>query len=328
MSQHITYICHNILYLYIHKEFYMKKIKATSSGIKKTTLKSSERHFYLTHALHDLSHCLAPGLFRSLSKGERKKQKLEVIYHYGKDSITFLGPEPLGCDDLRVLQGLIALAAISGPNGAQSILGPEPKTEIGIHLRKFLELKGDAIHMDAIIAKINYKEFAHELGYNTKRESNFRIIRKCVRRLWTISIIIKHNGREQGYRLLSDYSSNSKDEKILVALNPRLAEAVMGKRNHNRINLSESRVLKTDAACLLHQRLCAWIDQGRSGKVEIDTLCSYVWPNECKPDSMKKRRQRIREALEELEKIGWTSVKYKEDSFEIFRPKIKLKSSE
>lgn len=62
--------------------------------------------FDLTHARHDPAHCLAPGLFRSLKRGERKRSKLDVTYTYGKDSIRFWGPEPLGADDLRVLQGL------------------------------------------------------------------------------------------------------------------------------------------------------------------------------------------------------------------------------
>jgi hypothetical protein len=34
----------------------------------------------LTHARHDPAHCLAPGLFRSLKKGERRTGKLDVTY--------------------------------------------------------------------------------------------------------------------------------------------------------------------------------------------------------------------------------------------------------
>ncbi|MET3109463.1 hypothetical protein AAKU58_004320 [Oxalobacteraceae bacterium GrIS 1.18] len=39
--------------------------------------------FDLTHARHDPAHCLAPGLFRSLKRGDRKKLKLDVTYPYG-----------------------------------------------------------------------------------------------------------------------------------------------------------------------------------------------------------------------------------------------------
>ncbi|WP_373873395.1 replication protein C, IncQ-type, partial [Aeromonas caviae] len=29
----------------------------------------------------------------------------------------------------------------------------------------------------------------------------------------------------------------------------------------------------------MHQRLCGWIDPGKSGRVELDTLCGYAWPS-------------------------------------------------
>ena len=88
----------------------------------------------LSHVRHDPAHCLAPGLFRALKRGERKRSKLDVTYDYGDGKrIEFSGPEPLGADDLRILQGLVAMA---GPNGL--VLGPEPKTEGGRQLRLFL----------------------------------------------------------------------------------------------------------------------------------------------------------------------------------------------
>ena len=52
-----------------------------------------------------------PSLFRSLKRGERKRSKLDVVYDYGNNKrIEFSGPEPLGANDLRILQGLVALA--------------------------------------------------------------------------------------------------------------------------------------------------------------------------------------------------------------------------
>ena len=81
----------------------------------------------LTHARHDPIHCLAPGLFRSLQKGERKRAKLDVVYDFGDGRrVEFSGPEPLGADDLRVLQGLVATA---GPTG--QVLSSQPQTEMG-----------------------------------------------------------------------------------------------------------------------------------------------------------------------------------------------------
>ena len=100
----------------------------------------------------------------------------------------------------------------------------------------------------------------------------------CIRAslLWAVSVIVERDGKRQGFRILSDYASDEKEGKLFVALNPRLAEAVIGDRPHSRLCMTEIRGLKTDPAWLMHQRLCGWIDPGKSGKVEIDTLCGYV----------------------------------------------------
>ncbi|VCW27935.1 hypothetical protein BANRA_04847 [Escherichia coli] len=114
----------------------------------------------LSHVRHDPAHCLAPGLFRALKRGERKRSKLDVTYDYGDGKrIEFSGPEPLGADDLRILQGLVAMA---GPNGL--VLGPEPKTEGGRQLRLFLEPKWEAVTADAMVVKGSYRALAKEIG--------------------------------------------------------------------------------------------------------------------------------------------------------------------
>ncbi|MFA9369966.1 replication protein C, IncQ-type, partial [Escherichia coli] len=80
--------------------------------------------------------------------------------------------------------------------------------------------------------------------------------------------------------------------------------------------------LQTDPARLMHQRLCGWIDPGKSGRVELDTLCGYVWPGQAtNPNTLKTRRQAARRALPELAALGWTVSEYAKNKFEIGRPK-------
>ncbi|MBJ3622448.1 replication protein C, partial [Salmonella enterica subsp. enterica serovar Weltevreden] len=146
--------------------------------------------YSLSHVRHDPAHCLAPGLFRALKRGERKRSKLDVTYDYGDGKrIEFKGPEPLGADDLRILQGLVAMA---GPNGL--VLSPEPKTEGGQQLRLFLEPKWEAVTADAMVVKGSYRALAREIGYAEDGGSQFKAIRECIERLWTVSIIAQ-NGR-------------------------------------------------------------------------------------------------------------------------------------
>lgn len=277
-------------------------------------------NFELTHAKHDPAHCLAPGLFRSLRRGERRRRKLDVTYHFGNDTIRYWGPEPLGPDDLRVLQGLVAMAATSGDSGRGIVLRHETESGPGLQLRLLLDLQWDAIERDALVAKGSFRQLARELGYAEDGGSQYKTIRGCIERLWAVSVIVERNGGRQGFRILSSYASDEQSGKLFVALNPRLAEAVMGEASYTRIDMAEVRGLRTDPARLIHQRLSGWIDPGKVRRVELDTLCSYVWPDQANPEAMKKRRQTVRKSLTELTAVGWMVSEYVKGKWEVGRP--------
>jgi hypothetical protein len=261
-------------------------------------------------------------LFRSLKRGERKKLKLDVTYEFGKDSIRFWGPEPLGADDMRILQGLVAMASISGEDGRGILLHPEPRTEAGQQLRLLLETKFDAQAADAMVVKGSYRQLAKEIGYvDVDGGAAFKAIRDCIERLWAVSVIVERNGKRQGFRILSEYASDDSDGRLFVALNPRLADAIMGSAQHLRIEMDEVRQLSTDPARLMHQRL-HWINAGATERVTLDTLCGYIWPEPAdNPNTIKTRKQTARKALAELAGISWKSDEYAPGKFNITRPR-------
>jgi hypothetical protein len=118
------------------------------------------------------------------------------------------------------------------------------------------------------------------------------------------------------------YAFDDEDGRLFIALNPRITEAILGKRPHVRIEMAEIRKLESDPARLIHQRLSGWIDPGKSRKAEIDTLCAYIWPDVTANDNtMKTRRQTARKALAELAVVGWTVNEYAKGKWEISRPK-------
>ena len=269
--------------------------------------------FDLTHARHDPAHCLTPGLFRSLKRGERKKLKLDVTHKYGDDSLRFTGFEPLDGGDLRLLQGLVAM---SGPAGI--ILSPEPKTEIGKQLRLLLDPQFDAAEKDARVVKSSISNLLTETGM-TKGDDNIKGIIASLHRMANVTVLVQKGSRQAVFHLLS-YAFDSTDGKLLVALNPRVTEAVLGERSFAHIPMTEVRALSSDPARLIHQRLCGWIDPGKAGKVEMDTLCGYVWPDEANDEAMKKRRQTVRKAVVELAGLGWTLDEYARNKWSIARP--------
>lgn len=271
----------------------------------------------LNFALHDTIHCLTPGLFRSLKRGERTKAKLDVAYEFGDgERIEFSGPEPLGDDDLRVLQGLIALA---GPSG--HLLTQFPETVPGMSVRRALELQWGAISENGMVVKGSYRNLAKEIGYADIDSS--KTVRDCIERMWKVSVIAEKGGKRVGFRLLSQYQSDDNDGSLYVALNPQITAAIVGDIRHTRINMAEVRAIKLGGTRLVHQRLCAWIDPGKSKKVSLETICGYIWTEaEAEDETVKKRKTRAKPVLAELASIGWGINEYAKGKYEITRPAL------
>lgn len=270
----------------------------------------------LTHARHDPLHCLVPGLFRSLLRGERKNTKLDITYDYGNgETARFVGFEPLGADDLRFLQGLIALA---GPDGL--LLTPDPKTDMTRQLRLFLETKFDAVEKNGMVVRERMTRLLSEIGMVDSGE-NIKTLKASLLRMANVTVLVTTKSKKtQSFNMLS-FAFDDTDGRLFVALNPRVTEAIVGDRPHTRIELNEARQLSTDPARLIHQRLCGWIDPGKCREIALDTLCEYVWPNSTEnPHTMKTRRSAARAGLVELVKTGWAVHEYGPRRFELCRP--------
>ena len=275
------------------------------------------QQYELDHARHDAVHCLAPGLFRALQRGERRTSKLDVVYEFGQGQrVEFSGPEPLGADDLRVLQGLVAFAGLEG-----KILSSTPKSAAGIALRNLLEPRWQASSEDAVVVESSYRRLAREIGYSKIDASDS--IKKCIERLWKVSVIVQDPaGSRRGFRLLADYCSDESSQGVHVALNPMIAGAILGESRHVRISMAEIRALRSEASRLLHQRLCAWINPGTARKIELKTLCGYIFATKASASTTRKRLSRTREAISELGGIGWKVTEYSKGRYEILRPTV------
>lgn len=271
--------------------------------------------YELDHVRHDAVHCLAPGLFKALKRGERRSSKLDVVYEYGQQGhrVEFSGPEPLGADDLRVLQGLVALAGLEG-----KVLSPSPKSAVGVTLRQMLEPRWEAADDNAVVVQCSYRRLAKEIGY--ARVDCSKPIKACIERLWKVSIIVQLGDQRRGFRLLADYRSNEQAQGVHIALNPLLANAVLGTDRHIRISMEEVRAIKSETTRLLHQRLCAWVNGGSARKVQLMTLCGYLFSTEGNPAAVRKRLARVRQALNELKTLGWQVNEYAKGRVEIRRP--------
>lgn len=254
--------------------------------------------------------CHAPGLFVSKSKGA-PDQLMKLSYSVGGLCFRFVGPQ-LGPGELRVLQGLVGLSG--KPNFAHG----SPRNEVCL----------DKVHVllsSSARVGTTYNQLAQTIGYPPDSGSAHAAIRKALERLFAVAVFVSRED-DPGAKdmtaghLFTKLNSKETGNTINVELSPILASAVLGGHGeYLRVNLEEVRRLKSDPARLLHHRL-HWINGGQKPrKVWLDTLVQYVWPEEASASTHRKRRERIREALIELEGLGWSVVK-DGDGYTIGRP--------
>ena len=285
---------------------------------KKATKKLPQLMYELTHARHEPGHCLS-GLFRSIKKGERKKGKLDVTYKSGDTTLHFVGFEFLGVDDLRVLQGLISMG---GPSKMRLRLDGSAKTEIGRILAVALNPRDYAKNLVARYIKTTIYKLMKEIGYKSDDKKQYKAIENSLKRMSNVTLFVQTGDILWSSHLLS-FSLDTKTKELDVALNPLVTRAILGEIRYTWIDMKEVRSLKTDAARLIHERLCAWVDQGKTSlPISIDTITGYVWPDKATEKTSQKRRERARKALKEIEDTGWKMDEIRKGVFKFTRPTV------
>ncbi len=262
-------------------------------------------------ALHDPVLCLAPTLFRSLPRhrGERDRP-LSLTYDHGKTRYVFEAPALLGCDDLRVLQGLVAL----GNSARKRItLGSSEGARL---LRDDLHLAGIARNEEVLLVETSLASLAISAGYGAGRGGAMGAqLRSCLSRLASTCVAFRSPHGDGSWRILAWDECGTGRNRLRVAFNPDLGCCTVAGPRFVQIEMAEARRLQGDLARLLHQRLSGWIDLPGSSavkaerRVRVSTLMTYAWglfrdagPSDA---ALRQRRASLRSALAELERVGW-----------------------
>lgn len=267
------------------------------------------------HAKHDPAICGAPGLFRSLKRGSRATP-LAIVYKYGSETLQYSSDVLLGCDDLRILQGVMALA--SGSNVA---IHADSSRETSRRLRSALRLSGAIAQDAALLVETSLAKLALVAGYADSGGAMGMQVRASLARLSGCSVECISEDATSGWQLLSWDENGPGRNRLRVALNPRSSEcAFSGERPKNTkrarytwINMDEARSLQDDVSRLCHQRLSTWIDaiphgEKKQQRVRLATLWSYAWSDEVHtPDAAaaRQRRATLRTTINKLKSIGW-----------------------
>lgn len=232
--------------------------------------------------------------------------------------VRYLGPFPLTAFDLRVLQGLVALA---GPRGRR-VSDPGVPADDNKQRMALLEAATPNVMVpsdtgETLYIHESYARLAAEIGMRAQKSATIKgghyggsyagPIRASLERLFATSIIVDNNGERAGFRLISKLATSAKRGELWVLLNPRLSAAIAG-GPHARIDMDEVRALQSDAARLIHQRLCALVFPGETRSFQLATMVEWIYVGEDVSDrGLRKRVAAARSAMEEIASLGWTA---------------------
>ena len=262
----------------------------------------SQRHIRAAYARLDATH-LFDGLFVP-TKGRKRGRLLVPQRPFGGALIGFQGFEQLGSSDQSILLALTAQLGIDG-----LVIDAAPQGEISQQLRLDLKFSQDG-GMPLASKETSLRSLLIDAGYEEPDSGpSLKQAKECLNRLANAQLREQNlnTGWDQRYNLISVRFDVGLGDKIHVAANPRLSQAVFAGQ-HVRISLIERAAMKTQVAKILHCWLCSNVRLGqalgRGNGARIDTLAPHVWGAEgweVASRSMKSRyRAQLRDALDEI----------------------------
>lgn len=143
-------------------------------------------------------HLVHAPLFRSLPKRGHPRKALDVTYPMGDSGVTFhfRGPEQLGVTDLRVLQGLAALASMQRHKA-----GVKKLFRDGQSLRSEILLEQGATKDRIVAIRFRVSSLARTIGYARPSKLMIDRLEQSIKRLCTTDVKVSSLERTTGYRL-------------------------------------------------------------------------------------------------------------------------------
>lgn len=290
----------------------------------KNKLASNKRKHVIVfdHARVDPSHCLTDGLFRPLKRQSYEGLSLSVRYKYKEYTFWWRNYCPLNITDQSVF---LAVHRLASEKGRVRRVGPTEESETEKSVRDALKLKYDASNLDVLVLETTVNEISKVMGI-TDAGKNYKQIKESLIRLSGVSFVIYKGDDVTTLFWQANLFSHIAgiEKRLVVAINPMLGQALAGGQS-TFVNMREQRELKSEVSKRLHVWLSSWIRHGQENKIQLDLLVPHIWGDECERDKLRKRREYLRNALNEINSlVGWECIEDKISSFvTIKRPKLK-----
>lgn len=249
------------------------------------------------------------GLFVPRVQRGQALYKVKGSFPKSKTIIEFLGCQ-LGVDHQSVLLAVAARTAREKQGDGYLAIEGDGDDLQSRHL-SLLELT-DALQdiKENRVSLVRCSAYAilMDAGLSDSKK-DYKRLYNLLKEMSTVTMFAEHAGRGGTSHLLS--FSHDEQGRMVVSLNTRMAEAVLGRRRYAAVSLHERHELRSSVAKVLHGWLSAHIRLGESlmnGQgVLLDSLVAHVWGKRpCLPEVHWKRRGLIRKALGEIG--GYVSI--------------------
>ncbi|WP_353621940.1 replication protein C, IncQ-type [Variovorax saccharolyticus] len=254
-------------------------------------------------AKFDKTAILILGLFRSLdphSEPPTDRVEFSRTFDEGDVEVTLSCRSLLGASDVRVLQGLVAIAtdryrslAADRLYGRTNDVSGETRVRVKCSLRRLAMVAG--------------------LGSPGAGPTN-RTIRQSLGRLCDVTVTWRSEGGTSGYTKTEPFIRNGGSAvghgSVNVTFHSRLEAAILASRkgeHYLKVRMDEARGLG-DCARLLHHRLAHMNEGERTGHGR-DKLEAYLWGESPSRSADRNRVRKLVGAIKELEGAGWAFEK-------------------
>jgi len=260
-------------------------------------------------ARFDRATVLAAGLFVSLDKRKRPTpseeigasvSRLQVAFQYQqlKRTVNYEGPEQLGVSDLRVLQGVMAMATMAG-------VGRQDESITAVTV-----LEGG---WQALVRACGVRsKTGATVDPRTTSGRRSEQLQKSLRRLSSVRVTASDRSGESESLISMDPGYDTK-RGFRVGFCTELLGALGAGRNgkqYLKVDLVEARSLRADVARLLHFRLSN-VNEGTSREFSQPELEKMIWgDDEAATEAIRKHRKRLfiqaKDAVGALD--GWSVI--------------------
>lgn len=269
-------------------------------------------------------------LFRPLPKTKKENRPtLDVTYQSanGQHGFIFSAREALGIPEQTLLLVLFELAQEQFEAFSNDVvLSSNTSNELGRELWNMLHKDSSSAPGRTLSFSTTWYELSRRCGLETggtnqaQRQEQLR--RLCEVAVWEIQK--DSSGKESKRQSFLVSWLVGDDERIHLALNCRLASALLG-QHYAQVSMVERLSLSRELARAVHAFLSTALSRGHGLKIGVEKLMQRLWPGgegAVPAGTLRRRRMDVRDSLNAIGAIdGWTVTWERADLAYVLRSK-------